>query len=65
MDAKSENQRTQQDVDTYNKAVNDMNDTVVVFNQTNTDLNTGRNEANKNWDDTEKAFTDAHTPYYK
>jgi len=64
MDAKSENQRTQQDVDTYNKAVNDMNESVNVFNQTNADLNNGRNEVNKSWDDTERTFTDTHTPYY-
>ena len=65
MEAKAESQRTQQDVDTYNKAVADMNDSVATFNQVNTDLNNGRNEANKNWDDTEKVFIDTHTPYYK
>ena len=64
-DAKSENQRTQQDVDTYNKAVSEMNESVGVFNQVNTDLNNGRNEANKNWEQSERVFTDAHTPYYK
>ena len=65
MDAKSDNQRTQQDVDTYNKAVNDMNDSVNTFNQVNAELNNGRNEVIKGWEDTERTFTDAHTPYYK
>ena len=64
MDAKG-NQRTQQDVDTFNKSVNDINAAVATYNQTNDYLNNGRNEVNKSWMDTEKAFIDAHTPYYK
>lgn len=63
MDAKG-NQRTQQDVDTYNKAVGDINDAGNMFNQVNTDLNNGRNTINKNWNEAEAKFTDTHTPYY-
>jgi len=65
LDAKPQSTRTQQDVDTYNKGVNDMNNSVNTFNQINADLNNGRNDVNKIWDATEKAFIDVHTPYYK
>lgn len=65
MDAKADNQRTQQDVDNYNKAVTDLNNGVTVFNQINNDLNGGRNQVNGTWDATEKNFLDVHTPYYK
>ena len=65
MDAKSESERTQQDVDNYNKAVSDLNNGVNTFNQINNDLNNGRNNANQTWDATEKNFMDIHTPYYK
>jgi hypothetical protein len=64
MDAKPQNQRTQQDVDTYNKAVADMNAGVNVFNQINNELNNGRVGINNGWTNTEKQFADAHTPYY-
>ena len=65
MDAKSSDQRTKQDVDTYNNAVNDINAAVNAYNQTNNDLNNGRTAANNGWNDTEKTFIDFHTPYYK
>ncbi len=65
MEAKSADQRTQQDVDTFNKGVNDINAAVNNFNQINADLNNGRNEANNTWAATEKQFLDTHTPYYK
>jgi hypothetical protein len=65
MDAKSPEQRTKQDVDSYNKAVNDMNAGVNTFNQTNGVLNNGRVQINNTWNATEKQFLDTHTPYYK
>ncbi len=65
MDDKPDNQRTQQDVDIYNKAVADINNAVNISNQTNNDLNSGRNEVNNNWGNAEKQFLDTHTPYYK
>ena len=64
-DAKAESARTQQDVDTYNKGVNEMNAAVNNYNQINADLNNGRKEVNTNYTNTERAFADAHTPYYK
>lgn len=64
-DAKPETSRTQQDVDAYNKAVKDMNAAVNTSNQTSTEIFNNRNQVIKNWEDTEKAFADAHTPHYK
>jgi len=65
MDAKADNQRTQQDVDAYNKAVSDMNDGVNAYNETNNDLNNNRTAINENWTEAERQFTDKHTPYYE
>jgi hypothetical protein len=65
MDAKTADQKTQKDVDTYNKAVDDMNAAVNTYNQTNSDLNNGRNDINNTWMATEKQFLDTHTPYYQ
>ncbi|BAU52467.1 LIC11966 family surface protein [Mucilaginibacter gotjawali] len=65
MDAKSADQRTQQDVDAYNKGVNEINAAVNTYNQTNQDLNNGRNDVINTWNATEKQFMDIHTPYYK
>ena len=65
MDAKAASQRTQQDVDNYNKGVTDINAAVNTYNQTNSDLNSGRKEVNQVWEATEKQFIDTHTPYYK
>lgn len=65
MDAKPPNQRTQQDVDTFNKAVGDMNAGVNTYNQSNNQLNSGRTAMLNNWMETEKQFVDKHTPYYK
>jgi hypothetical protein len=64
MDAKSANERTQQDVDTFNKAVSDMNAGVNAYNQANNELNSGRANVNNNWTETERQFADKHTPYY-
>ncbi|MFL9481363.1 hypothetical protein ACI6Q2_01215 [Chitinophagaceae bacterium LWZ2-11] len=63
MDSKPD--RTQADVDTYNKGVKDYNASVQAFNQINTNLNNGGNQASQNWQNTEKAFADTHMPYYK
>jgi hypothetical protein len=63
MDAKG-SQRTQQDVDAFNKAVADINAAANTSNQVNADLNNGRNDVNKNWMETDAKFTDNHTPYY-
>jgi hypothetical protein len=64
MEAKGNN-RTQQDVDQYNKAVKDINASVNSFNQLNQTLNSRRQEELQNWENAEKAFRDELIPYYK
>ncbi len=63
MDAKGS--RTQADVDAYNKAVNDFNNSVKGFNQTNQKVNAARTQAVNDWNDTEKHFADDHMPHYR
>ena len=64
-EAKDPSSRTQTDVDAYNKAVKDMNGSVVAFNQTNNKVNNGRNQAVNEWAGAEKNFADQHMPHYK
>ena len=64
MDAKGSG-RTQADVDAYNKAVNDFNNSVKGFNQTNQKVNAARTLAVNDWNDTEKHFADDHMPHYR
>ncbi len=63
MDAKSN--RTKEDVDAYNKAVNEINAGTNAYNQTNQTVNNNRNQITEAWEKTEKSFTDLHMPYYK
>lgn len=63
LDAKGSS-RTKDDVDTYNKAVNDINASAKSFNQTNQQLNNDRTQTLNDWNDTEKKFTDEHMPHY-
>jgi hypothetical protein len=62
-DKKPAGQRTQADVDVYNKAIADYNKSVNDFNKTSTDLNASRNKMLDNWEATRKRFMDHHTPY--
>lgn len=64
-DAKPQSGRTQQDVEAYNKAVNEMNKAVNVVNQVNNNNNNTRKQILDNWNNAEKSFGDAHVPYYK
>ncbi len=64
MDAKGSG-RTQADIDAYNKAVNDFNNSVKGFNQTNQKVNSARTQAVNDWNDTEKHFADDHMPHYR
>jgi hypothetical protein len=59
---KSEKSRTQADVDGYNKAVNEMNAAVNVYNATNESLNKTRSKNIENWNKVAQAFTDKHVP---
>ena len=57
--------KTQADVDAYNKAVAQMNAGVNDYNQLNNTVNNSRNQMLNDWEKNEKAFTDLHMPYYK
>jgi len=61
-DGKPAAKRTQQDVDQYNKAVDDMNDAVNKYNSANTDLNKQRTKAIDSWNNTVKHFMDTYVP---
>jgi hypothetical protein len=65
MDAKSASNRTQADIDAFNKQVNDINSAVTVYNSTNTKVNTNKTQILNDWEKTEKAFADMHMPHYK
>jgi predicted DNA-binding protein len=63
MDKKSN--RTKEDVESYNKAVNDINKASQSYNALNKDLNDQRNDNLKQWNDAVKSYFDEHTPHYK
>ncbi len=57
--------RTKEDVDAYNKAVNDINKTMNAYNASLKDMNDQRQDAIKGWNDANKTYFDEHTPHYK
>lgn len=61
-DSKPAAKRTQQDVDQFNKAVNDINDAVNKYNALNTDLNKQRQKMLDNWNNTVKHYMDTYIP---
>ncbi|HLK29138.1 MAG TPA: hypothetical protein VKT28_11215 [Puia sp.] len=61
----SKSSHNKDDVDTYNKAVKDINAAVNSFNQNNNRVNKSRTETINNWQDAEKKFADDHMPHYK
>ncbi len=64
-DDKPAGSRTQEDVNSFNKAVKEVNASVNSFNQTNTQVNNNRSQALNSWQETEKKFVDEHMPHYK
>jgi len=62
MDSKSASARTKEDIDAFNKAVNDFNAKVKKFNQVNDDLNKKRSTMLNTWNAASNAFLDKHTP---
>ena len=56
---------TKQEVNDYNKAVKDMNNSINSFNQTNNKVNNNRKQALDDWNKAEKKFADDHMPYYR
>jgi hypothetical protein len=63
--AKSEKQRTQADVDGFNKQVNEINALTGTYNKTNQELNNKRSTAINRWNNTVSQFLDSHVPTYK
>jgi hypothetical protein len=64
-DAKPQAKRTQEDIDAYNKAVNEMNKAVEVSNKQSVSSNTAREKVMTNWENTRKRFMDQHVPTAK
>lgn len=62
-DAKPAGKRTQADIDSYNKAVNDINKAVNEYNKNSEELYASRNKVVTNWNQTKKRFMDLHIPY--
>ncbi len=64
-DAKPESKRTKEDIDGFNKAVNEVNAAINSFNQTNNKVNQGRKQVLDNYEKAEKEFSDRNMPYFK
>lgn len=64
-EAKSQSDRTKEDVDAYNKAIKDINAAVNVSNQAGANANNKRNELIQNWDEAVRVFYDTHVPHYR
>jgi hypothetical protein len=61
-DSKSGPRRTQQDIDQYNKAVDDTNTAMKDYNKTNNELNKARSSALDNWNKANKKYMDNYMP---
>jgi hypothetical protein len=61
--SKSSSQRTQADVDNYNKAVKEVNDAGNEYNKINNETNKKRSDMLDNWNGTVKKYWDNHMPY--
>ncbi|RYY67217.1 MAG: hypothetical protein EOO12_01800 [Chitinophagaceae bacterium] len=63
--SKPAGQRTQQDVEEYNKGVSGINSSLDTFNKTNNDLNRQRNKAFETWNNAVKKYLDDYMPYQR
>lgn len=61
-DAIKEKSRTQQDVDAFNNAVNEMNAAVVTYNKQNDEYNSKRSKLIEEWNKAAESFTSQHVP---
>ncbi len=61
-DAKTGSRRTQQDIDQYNKAVNDMNDAAKDYNANNDQFNKQRSAGLDGWNKAVKDYLDNYIP---
>ncbi|HAC24171.1 MAG TPA: hypothetical protein DCE81_04580 [Cytophagales bacterium] len=63
-DAKRPNERTKEDINAYNKAVNDFNASIARYNGVTNDLNKKRSALLNQWNSASKGFLDQHVPRY-
>lgn len=64
-DSKPQRDKTQQDIDAYNKAVNEMNAAVNTFNSTGKFIGDTQSNIINTYNKADKDFADRHTPYFK
>jgi hypothetical protein len=64
-DAKPSNKRTQEDIDFYNKSVNELNASMESSNKLLLAMNSSRDKVMDNWDVTRKRFMELHVPRSK
>lgn len=57
-----EKNRTQEDVDTYNNSVNEMNAAIEAYNKFNDEANEKRSKLIDNWNNVAEKFTHTHVP---
>lgn len=62
IESKRESERTQKDVDEYNKAVNDFNNQVKAYNALNDQLYNSRSKLIENWNNSSQEFLNKHIP---
>ena len=62
---KPSSKRTQQDIDQFNKGVNDINAAVKTFNTYNNDLNKQRGNNLDGWNNAVKKYMDEYIPTQK
>jgi hypothetical protein len=62
LETKPESKRTQEDVDKYNKAVNDINAVLNTFNSTMSEVSKKSNAALNDWNKTSSKYLDEHMP---
>jgi ribosomal 50S subunit-associated protein YjgA (DUF615 family) len=60
----SNSNRSQADVDAYNKAANELNKLGAAYNKTNKELNDSRSRLLNDWNNALEAFFSKHTPRY-
>jgi len=65
VESKAANQRTQTDIDNYNKAIAEINKVGNTYNKANSEMNKERKEVLDLWNSTVKRFMDVHIPYSK
>jgi len=56
---------TKAEVEAFNAAVNEVNNSSHTFNDINNRVNSSRTEVLNDWNEAEKVFADTHMPYYK